>query len=64
MSLTCCFCEDLAVSGVNTIELDEYYPVCQSDLDRLVSEYSMIAVELIAQPEDYWADCLCGCNEY
>lgn len=63
MSLNCSFCGDQAVSGVNTVELDEYYQVCELDLARLVRDFDMVAVELIPQTEGYWDDCECGCRD-
>jgi hypothetical protein len=59
--MICSFCELEAVSGVDTVERDEYYAVCHEDLARLVSEHSMVAVELVVY-EDYWEDCECGCR--
>lgn len=45
--ITCTYCDSVATSGVNTIDLDEYYPVCDSDLERLVNNYQMMPVELL-----------------
>lgn len=51
---TCSFCEISAISGVDSVDRDEYYAVCASDLDRLVRE-GMVAVELVTEYE-----CFCG----
>ncbi len=45
--IKCAYCKAIATSGVNTIDLDEYYPVCDADLDRLVNDYQMMPVELL-----------------
>lgn len=49
--LTCAYCDSVAVSGVDSVERDEYYPVCEKDLDRLVNDFKMISVELVTDYE-------------
>jgi hypothetical protein len=58
MTITCCYCSALAVSGVDSIDRDEYAPVCAADLARLVSEFDMVAVDLVSE----FAPCECGCD--
>ena len=45
--IKCVFCVSGATSGVDSVERDEYYPVCAEDLARLVNDNQMIAVELV-----------------
>lgn len=47
-TISCSFCDSLSVSGVDSVERDEYYSVCESDLQRLVSE-GMVQVELVTE---------------
>lgn len=56
--IECSFCKVPATSGVDTVERDEYYNVCDSDLARLVSDHSMVAVALVVQD----TSCGCGCG--
>ena len=54
MMITCTYCDSVATSGVNTIDLDEYAPVCDADLDRLVNDYQMMPVELVTYYDCGW----------
>jgi hypothetical protein len=45
--ISCVYCESTATSGVDSVERDEYAPVCDADLARLVTDYQMVSVELL-----------------
>jgi len=52
--IKCVYCESVATSGVDSVERDEYYPVCDADLDRLVKDYQMMPVELVTYYDCGW----------
>ena len=54
--ITCLYCESIATSGVDSVERNEYAPVCDADLARMINDYDLIAVELLTdtpQWDDY-----------
>jgi hypothetical protein len=57
--ITCLYCDTIATSGVDSVERNEYAPVCDADLARMINDYDLIAVELLTdthQWDDYIAN--------
>lgn len=45
--INCVYCVSVATSGVDSVERDEYSPVCDEGLTLMINEYQMIPVELV-----------------
>jgi hypothetical protein len=53
--ITCLYCKSIATSGVDSVERDEYAPVCDADLARMIKDYDLVAVELLTDTHQ-WDD--------
>ena len=53
--ITCLYCDTIATSGVDSVERDEYAPVCDADLARMINDYQMVSVELLTDTHSW--DC-------
>jgi hypothetical protein len=63
MTITCLYCPAPAVSGSNDVNGTAYAAVCAADLARVIADFGDVQVPLIPQPEYYWHDCECGCQD-
>jgi len=51
--ITCLYCESIATSGVDSVERDEYAPVCDADLARMINDYQMVSVDLLTDTHQW-----------